>query len=125
MIKDMTNVSVKSYLRFCFFLLAFLGSSTVNIEREARANICEILDAREKIPTSVKPPEIFATALLIVGQLSAIICDTPAGYALFIRFLIPCRVNLNLINFLDRGINKALAAIDKEKIATEWVKLGL
>ena len=102
-----------------------MGSRTVKIERDARANMWEILDAREKIPTSVKPPEIFAAALLIVGQLSAIICETPAGYALFIMFLIPRKENLNLKYPFDKGINNALAAIDREKIATEKVRPGL
>ena len=72
-------VSVKSYWRFCFFLLAFLGRRTVKMERDAKANIWDILDAREKIPTSANPPDIFAAALLNVGQLSAISWETPAG----------------------------------------------
>ena len=66
-------VSVRSYLRLCFFLIEFLGRRTVKIDSEIKLNALETLFAKEKIPTSEKFLESLITPLLIAIQLSFII----------------------------------------------------
>ena len=72
-------VSVRSYLRLCFFLNEFFGKRTVKIDNEIKLNTLEILFAKENVPTSENVLESLIIPLLIANQLSPIIWEIPAG----------------------------------------------
>ena len=128
MITESIKVSLNSYESLLCFLNAFLGSSTVKIDKEISENILATLSAMEKIPTSVNVLVILAMLLERAAHPLVIRSDIPGEIECFSKVdalsiftpLLVCSLRCDGIKMYKT----AQVSMDNENMANNWLKSG-
>ena|SRR3989344_5907288 len=128
MITESIKVSLNSYESLFRFLNAFLGSSTVKIDKEISENTLATLSAMEKIPTSVNVLVIFAILFESADHPLVIRRDIPGEIECLSKekalFILTPFLNCSLRCNGTKTYKITQVIIDNENMAKSWVKFG-